>query len=195
MRSSPLCLLIVFLLVLSGRAGDLASGPEKKTKIPELKVYDATGVHKEEVVDYAADRKDRLTVFLFVSAAKFDRPMNRFMKTLDRVVKDKFEHAYVVAVWLTEDVHKTKEFLPRVQQSVQYEVTALTVFADKDTAGPKGWNVNSDAHLTAVIANKGKVVDTFGYRSLNETDVPRVSAAMDTALKPRKKQTPPSVKR
>jgi hypothetical protein len=177
-----LCAINVLLIAgAAARADDLASGPEKGAKVPELKVYDATGANKEKEVDYAAERKDKPTVYLFIDAEKFDRPMNRFMKTLDGAVKKDFEGAYVVAVWLTGDADKTKEFLPKVQQSVQYEATALTLFADK--AGPKGWGVNADAHLTAVVANKGKVTATFAYQSLNETDVPKVKEALEKATK------------
>ena len=163
------------------RAQDVASGPEKGARVAELKVYDATGAHKEKDVDYAAERKEKPTVYLFVNAEKFDRPMNRFMKTLDGAVKTDFEGAYVVAVWLAGDADKTKEYLPKVQQSVQYEATALTVFADKN--GPKDWNINADAHLTAVVVNKGKVGATFGYQSVNETDVPKVKEALEKAAK------------
>src|SRR5262249_5861939 len=160
-------------LAVPAFAQDVTSGPAKGDKVSAVKVYDATGANKDKEVDYAAERKDKPTVYLFIQADKFDRPMNRFMKELDKLVKKDFEDVYVVAVWLTDDKDKTKEFLPRVQQSVQYEATALTCFTgDKD--GPKGWAINSDAHLTAVVANKQKVAATFGYRSINDTDVPAV---------------------
>ena len=107
--------------------------------------------------------------------------MNRFMKRLDGAVKKDFADAYIVAVWLTGDADKTKALLPRVQQSVQYEATALTLFADK--AGPKDWNVNGDAHLTVVLANKGAVRATLGYRSVNETDVPAVKEKLAAATR------------
>jgi hypothetical protein len=164
----------------AARAQDVPSGPEKGAKVPALKVYDSTGEHKDKTVDYAAERADKPTVYLLLRADKFDRPMNRFMKELDKSVKKDFTDAYVVAVWLTEDAEKTKELLPRVQQSVGYEVTALTCFAG-DVAGPKDWNVNADAHLTVVVANKRKVAATFGYKSVNETDVPGVHDALRKA--------------
>jgi hypothetical protein len=167
-----------FLLasLLLAAAQDLTSGPDKGAKIPALKVFDATGEHKDKIVDYAADRKDKTTVYLLLRADKFDRPMNRFMKGLDQLVKKDFDGVYVVAVWLTDDLDKTKELLPRVQTSVQYEVTALTCTADK--GGPKDWNVNADAHVTVVVAGKGKVLTTLAFRSLNETDVPKVRDAL-----------------
>ncbi len=182
MHRRHLLTLSVLVLAPPAWAQDITSGPDKGAKVPALKVYDATGEHKDKEVDYAADRKDKPTVYLFISAGKFDRPMNRFMKALDGAVKKDFEGAYVVAVWVGGDADKTKEFLPRVQQSVQYAGTALTLY-DGAKEGPKGWNVNADARLTAVVANKGKVTATFGYQSVNETDAPKVSEALRQALK------------
>jgi hypothetical protein len=182
MRCTLLLGFSLALLANPARAQDVTSGPDKGAKVPELKVFDATGAHKDKDVDYAGERKDKPTIYLFVNAEKFDRPMNRFMKTLDGIVKKDFEGAYVVAVWVGGDVDKTKERLPLVQKSVDYEATALTVFTGAKE-GPKGWNVNGDAHLTAVVANKGKVAATFGYQSLNETDVPKVKEALEKAVK------------
>jgi hypothetical protein len=173
---------VLLILAPSLRAQDVTSGPEKGAKVPALKVFDATGMHKDKEVDYGADRGEKPTVYLFIDAEKFDRPMNRFMKTLDGIVAKDFEGAYVVAVWLTGDADKTKALLPRVQQSVQYEATALTLFSG-GKEGPSGWTVNADAHLTAVVANKGKIAATLGYRSINETDVPKVKEALERAIK------------
>src|SRR5262245_41046238 len=183
--SASRCLLIVVLVVsLAPRspAQGIASGPEKGKAVPALKVYDATGAHKEKEVDYAAERKDKPTVYLLIRADKFDRPMNRFMKTLDDTLVKDFKDVYVVAVWLTEDVDKTKEFMPRVQKSVGYQQTALTCFTGSAKDGPKDWNVNADAHITAVLANKQKVSATFGYKTINETDVKAVVSALKKAL-------------
>ena len=100
-------------IVLSGGllalAQDVESGPEKGAKVPALKVFDATGENKDKNVDYAAARKSKPTVYLFINAEKFDRPMNRFMKTLDGAIMKDFEDAYVVAVWVNGDADKVKE--------------------------------------------------------------------------------------
>jgi hypothetical protein len=163
-------------------AQDVTSGPTKGEKVPAVKVFDATGANKDKEVDYAAERKDKPTIYLLIAADKFDRPMNKFMKTLDDAIKKDSGDAYMVAVWLTDDQDKTKNFLPRVQQSVQYENTALTCFpGSKD--GPQHWNINNDAHVTIVIANKQKVVDTFGYRTINDTDVAKVREVFQKAVK------------
>jgi hypothetical protein len=181
MRRIMIFALLPLLNPMYAIAQDLVSGPEKGSKVPALKVFDVTGLKKEKEADYAAERREQPTIYLFVSADKFDRPMNRFMKELDTAIIKDLGEAYVVAVWLTPDTDKTKEYLPKVQQSVQYGVTALTVFPG-DKEGPKPWKVNGDAHLTAVLAHEGTVVATFGYRSLNETNVPMVIAALKKAI-------------
>jgi hypothetical protein len=153
-------------------AGDVDSGPEKGAKVPELKVYDVTGPNKEKTVDYADLLKEKVCVFLLVANDKFDRPMNRFMKKIDEKLAADFDGVQAVAVFMTDDEEAVRTRLGRVQMSVNYEKTALSTFKGKD--GPKGWNANSDAHITVIVASKGKVVARFGYKSVNDEDVPAV---------------------
>lgn len=171
----------LLVVAVAARAQDVTSGPNKGDKVGALKVFDATGNNKDKDVDYAADRKDKPTVYVFVQADKFSRPIGRFLKELDKAVKKESDDAYIVAVWLTDDAEKTKEYLPRAQQSIKLETTALTCHTG-DKAGPKGWGINGDAHVTAVVAHKGKVVGSYGYQSINETDVPGVTGALKKAL-------------
>jgi hypothetical protein len=181
MSRSPLAIVAILMLTAFVRAQDVPSGPETGKSLPALKVFAATGPFQDKDVDYAAERKDRPTVYLLIQADKFTRPMARFMRTLDEEGRKLGEDPYIVAVWLASDVEKTKEYLPRAQQSLRFERTALTCFTG-DRAGPKDWNINADAGLTAVIARKGKVTTLFGYRSINETDAPKVLAALKNSL-------------
>src|SRR5262245_46711526 len=113
---NPCSLSVAALLVIAPiLAADVTSGPAAGDKVPPLKVFDATGQNKDKDVDYAAERKDKPTVYVFVH--QFNRPTARFMKVLDGVVEKEFTGAYVVAVWLTDTADKTKEYLPRVQES------------------------------------------------------------------------------
>jgi hypothetical protein len=137
-------------------------------------------MHKDKDVDYAALRKDKPTVYIFVH--QFNRPTARFLRMLDEVVKNEFADAYLVAVWLTEEVDKTKEYLPRVQESIKLESTAMTVFPG-EKKGPEGWGLNDMAHLTVVVANKGKVAASIAIVSVNEKDVRPVRAALEKAVK------------
>lgn len=172
-RTKPMklyCSLLFLILpsILWGQ--DVVSGPEANQKVPALKVFDATGTYMNKEVDYSAERKERPTVYLLIAADKWDRPMARFLRQLDESLPLAIKDAYIVAVWLTDDVNKTKEYLPLVQQSLQFEVTALTCYPG-EKGGPEGWNINTDAHLTAVVVTKGKVVKSAGYRTIDEKDV------------------------
>jgi hypothetical protein len=164
---------------------DLASGPKAGDTVPALKVYAVVGMQENKEVDYAAERKDKPTIYVFVKSKEGGvpeggRPAGRFMKELDKVVKDASADAYIVAVWLTDAQEKTKEYLPRIQMSLKFENTGLTYFQG-ELKGPDDWGVNIDAHVTVVVAAKGKVVASFGYMSLNETDVPKVQEALKKA--------------
>lgn len=172
---------IVFALAVSAGIAacawaDVASGPKEGENAPALKIFAVTGDPKDKEVDYSELRKDKPTIYLFVSAENFGRPMFRYIKTLDEKVGD---DALVVAVWLNDDAEKSKDYLPKI--SKYFTNAVLAVFGEK--AGPKGWGINSDAHLTAVVVNKGKVAKSFGYMSLNETDVPAVVEALKKAIK------------
>jgi hypothetical protein len=102
--------------------------------------------------------------------------MARFVRKLDETAQN---DALIVAVWLGE-AEKSKEYLPLAQKSLQLQTTALTCYVG-DRAGPPGWNVNGDAHLTAVVARNAKVTAVFGYRSINETNAPAVIDALKKA--------------
>ena len=155
---------------------DVASGPKEGEKVPALKIFAVTGDPKDKEIDYAELRKDKPTIYLFVSAENFSRPMFRYIKMLDEKVGD---DALVVAVWLNDAPEKSKEYLPKI--SKYFTNAALAVFGEK--AGPKDWGINADAHLTAVVVHNGKVVKSFGYMSLNETDAPQVIEALKQAIK------------
>jgi len=178
MRREYLVLFAAVCLSFIGRPlwAELESGPSVGDKVPELKVATITGPAEGKELDQAAERAEKPTVYLFIAADKFDRPMARFIKTLDGKTGEIGQQAHIVAVWLTADAAASKEYLPKAQQSLRLENTSLTVYPG-DKAGPGAWGVNPDAHLTAVVAAGSKVAARFGYISLNETDVPAVCKA------------------
>ena len=92
------------------------------------------------------------------------------MKVLDTEVA-KIDGAAIVAVWLGDKAFdKHKDYLPRINMSLKFEKTSLSAF-DGEKGGPNNWGINPDAHLTVVVANKGKVVKSFPFTTVNETDV------------------------
>jgi hypothetical protein len=168
--------LAVVGLAVGVALADVESGPKAGEKIGALKAFGVVGTVEGKEADFAAERKDEPTVYLFVSAEKFSRPMARFMRTLDGKLGEVNDKVAGVAVWLTADADKSKEYLPKAQMSLKFDKTSLAVLGD--TSGPNGWGINPDAHLTVVVANRGKVVKSFAYVSVNETDVRAVLAEL-----------------
>ena len=159
-------------------AADLQSGPEPGSKVPALKVLASTGDKAGQDIDVVDERKDKVTVYAFVQADQFDRPMARLLKKVDTDLADKGDAA-VVAVWLTADVNKSHDYLPKAQQSLQFARTTLAVSrGGKET--PPGWNIDIAARCSMVVVRKGKVVARFGWDSVNETEAPPVIKAATT---------------
>ncbi len=166
-----------FVLILTPAVrADVESGPKAGEKIPALKAFGVVGSVEGKEADFAAERKELPTIYIFVKAEEAGipvggRPAARFMKTLDGEITKTAEKATIVAVWLGDKAFdKHKEYLPRFNMSMKLEHTALAAF-DGEKSGPKDWGVNPDAHLTVVVAHKGKVVKSFAFVSVNETDV------------------------
>ena len=169
--------MLVILLGNGPRAvGQVESGPAPGSTPKPFSVFVVTGDQADQISDLVATRKELPTVFLFVPKEKWDRPVARFVKILDAELEkgvEGAEGAAVVAVWVTDDPAASKEYLPRAQQSLMFKKTPLTVFEDSKF-GPEGWSLNDSAHLTAVVVRGGRVVKSFGFQSVNETDVPDV---------------------
>lgn len=167
-------MLILFTAILLCHIGyDIESGLKSGEKIPELKAYGLVGDIKDKSADFAKERGDLPTVYLFVNAAKFDRPMARYIKTLDQKAGDAADKVQLVAVWVGGDIDANKTRIPLINQSLKFDRTAMAVY-EGELPGPNGWGLNSDAHLTTVIAHKGKVIKSFAYQSVNDQDVPKV---------------------
>src|SRR5260370_31619951 len=106
--------------------------------------------------------------------------MGRFLEGLDASGPRTSKDATVIAVWVTKDATTSKQYLPVAQQSLKFEATVLTCFTGGE-AGPKGWGINADAHVTVVVAAQGKVAAVFGYLSINYTEVRTVVDALKKA--------------
>ena len=165
------------LLTLTLLAADLEGGPKPGGAVSGLKVSIVVGPGESKELDAAKERGDKPTVYVFVNAEKFSRPLARFLKTLDGKVGDVTD-AEVVAVWVGGDAAKNKEYLPKAKASLNFAKTLLAVSAVEE---PKGWLLNADAHATAVVAVKGKVVKSFALVSVSDTDATAVLAELTKA--------------
>ena len=164
---------IVTVLLACFIVYDIESGLKAGEKVPELKAFGLVGEIKDKSADFAKERGDLPTVYLFVNAAKFDRPLARYIKELDQKANEVAEKVQIVAVWVGGDLDANKKRIPAINESLKFDRTAMAAF-EGDAPGPNGWGLNADAHLTSVIAHKGKVIKSFAYQSVNDKDVPAV---------------------
>ena len=167
------------LFVVGTAQADVESGPKAGEKVGELKVAVVIGDNAGKEIDAVADRKGP-TVYLFVRSDAFSRPMFRFLKALDAKLKDTGDGTTAVAVWVGDDADKDKEYLKRAEKSLEFTGITLSV-SGSGKAGPNGWGINTDAHLTAVVVAKGKVVKSFAYDTVNETDAKAVAESLKKA--------------
>ena len=185
MKAMAFAACLGLLFIPAARADD-DSGPKAGEKVAKLKAFGVVGKVESKEADFAAERKDAPTIYLFVAAQEGGipvggRPAARFMKKLDEEV-GKIDGAAVVAIWLGDKAFdKHKEYLPKIAMSLKFESTQLAAF-DGDKSGPDGWAVNGDTQLTVVVANKAKVVKSFALVSVNETDVKPVMAELKKAV-------------
>lgn len=170
-------LVIAFVLTSRCVLADVASGPGEGNILEPLKVAVVTGVLSDKELDFVAERKDKPTVFVLVAADKFSRPMARFIKVLDDKLKAERPDVDIVAVWLTNDAAKSKDYLPKAFMSLKTERTAWSVFPGEKT-GPNNWGINPDADITVVVSDGATAKFSKGYRSINETEVPKVFEAL-----------------
>jgi hypothetical protein len=160
----------------------IESGPAVDSALPELKADAVTGDDASKKLTFTTTRKAKPTVYVFIRADKFDRPIARYLKTLDKALVELGKDTHVVAVWITEDADKTREYLPKVQQSIKLEATTFTFYAE-DKNGPNAWAINDRAFVTTIVTDGAKVKARFAEQSINETNVPEVTAALKPLLK------------
>jgi hypothetical protein len=168
--------------VASAARADVDSGPKPGEKVPALKVFSVVGDEENKEIDAAKLRGAKPTIYLFVRADRLTRPIARTMRTLDQEVDKLGGEIKLVAVWLTDDKEKTKEFLPKAQESMKFDATTLALHPDL-TTGPEHWGINSEADLTVVVAGDQKVVARFGFVSPNERVAREVLAELKKVLK------------
>ncbi|MFM8470145.1 MAG: hypothetical protein ACKODH_09270 [Limisphaerales bacterium] len=175
-------LLALALLSATVARAAIESGPAVDSTLPELKADAAAGDDAGKKVTFTTTRTGKPTVYVFVRGDKFDRPIARYLKFLDKAVAELGKDTHVVAVWLTDDVDKTREYLPKVQQSIKLEATIFAFYAE-DKAGPNAWTINDRAHVTTIVTDGARVKARFAEQSLNETNVPEVIAALRPLVK------------
>ena len=169
---------VAWMIALSSYAAAELPAIGRAPSALRAEVLQPNGEYAES--ELVAESQEKPVVYLLIPATRWDRPIARFLKTLDEKLPGSSAKAEVRAVWLTADAAATREYLQRVAQSLQLQRTSLALVADE--AGPAGWQVAGGVQLAVVVAYHGKVVAATELGSANETDVPPVVEAVAKAL-------------
>lgn len=177
MRTRMTSMLIGLFLMTSVVRGEIDSGPKAGTEISPLKVSAGTGDRAGQEVDFVAERASKPTAYVFIQHERFDRPLARTLRTLEKAANEAGNETGLVTVFLTRDEAKTKEHLPKIQMSMNFTNNPLAYYPSATTS-PDGWAVNPDAYLTVIVVKQGKVVQSFGYRSADESVVREIAKVL-----------------
>ncbi len=170
--------LVLATLVLAVAAQDAKfSGPQKGEKAASFKVFDV-GTRRE--LDVLADAKGAPTLLVFIH--ELSRPGAALLRALD-------EHGQIkqvrglrtLFVSLSEDRDGAERHLPVVVKALNLRSPMGISLDGKE--GPGAYGLNREVMLTILVVRDQKVAANFAIVSPNETDAPRIKAALDEVLK------------
>lgn len=151
------------------------SGPQPGEKLTPFKVLGHSGPNAGKEVQLLADSKGGPTLLIFVH--ELTRPGRQLLLPLEaysgQLAKDGFATHFI---WLTADKTKTEEFLTRAKASLNFKAP-ISISLD-GLEGPGSYGLNRKVSLTILVAKDNKVVANFAIVQPNETDAPKILAAM-----------------
>jgi hypothetical protein len=169
----------VTLLTLAGlaRAGgdQVFSGPQPGEKLTAFKVHAFSGPAAGKEIQLLADPKDTPRVLVFIHelnrlAFQLLRPVDQYAA---RLHKDGLETHFIM---LTADRAKTEQYLEGAQKALA--LAAPIVISLDGIEGPGNYGLNRKVTLTVLVARGNKVVANFAIVQPNDTDAPKVAAAI-----------------
>jgi hypothetical protein len=163
---------------VAGLFAQIESGPPVGKSIPALMVQPVKDGRAADAVDITKEHAEPVTVYMFLSADRFDRPVARVVKGLDAAVQKvqvQQPTAALVLVWVAPDANAAATRIGQIQGSLQLS-GEWTIFTGGSS--PDGWALSDKAAITVVVTNKEKVTARFGYDSVNETVLPDIEKSL-----------------
>jgi hypothetical protein len=178
MRRLPLVALALCLtapLAPAQQDEKVFSGPQPGEKLTPFKVLGVFGPQAGKEFELAPPAKDGPAVIVFVH--EMTRPANQCLRLVDlyadRLARDGL-HTHIV--WLSADKTAAEMAITRIQGSVKYR-SPIGISLD-GAEGPGNYGLNRKVTLTVLVAKGNKVVANFAIVQPNETDAPKVLAAI-----------------
>ncbi len=169
-------LMLAALLATQAATDEKFSGPQKGEKTAGFVVFDV-GSRKE--LDFVGEGKGAPTLLVFIH--ELTRPAAALMRALDDYGQVKQVRGLrSLFVSLSEDRDGAERKLPQVVKSINLK-SPLGISVD-GKEGPGAYGLNREVGLTILVAKGDKVHANFAILSPNETDAPRIKAAIDEVL-------------
>src|SRR5882672_1512710 len=165
------------LLSLASAQEARLSGPQPGEKTPGFKVFDV-GSRGER--DYLAEANGAPVVLVFVH--ELTRPAGALMRALDETGRIKEARGLQTRfISLSEDRDGAERHLPIVVRSLNLKCPLGISLDGKE--GPGAYGDRKSVMLTILVVRQNQVAANFALVAPNETDAPRIRAAIDEVLK------------
>lgn len=155
------------------------SGPQPGEKLTPFKVFRYAGSDAGKETQLLAQSKGEPMLLVFVH--ELTRPAFQLMRPLDLYASKLAKEGFVTHfIWLSADRTKTEETLNRAKKSLNLR-SPVSISLD-GLEGPGNYGLNRKVALTLLVAKDNKVTANFAIVQPNETDAPKVLAAMAKLL-------------
>lgn len=161
---------------MTARADDpIFSGPQVGEKLTPFKATAFSGPQDGNEVELPGPSGGKPTVLVFVH--EITRPALQLIRPIDSYGAKWADLGLTTRiVWLADDPARAEQFLERARNSLNLK--SPIVIALGGAEGPGNYGLNRNVMLTILVANDGKVVANFAIVQPNETDAPKVLAAV-----------------
>jgi hypothetical protein len=167
-----LCFVALFL-----GQDSLPSGPAVGEKLGDFKIKGVFGSQAGKEFSFAEATKGQPTLLLFVH--KLSRPAVKLLRPVDDFAA-KHDKLAAHIIFLAEDKEETEALVKRAQGSLNLHLP-IGICLDGKT-GPESYGLNDMVAITILLAKDGKVTHNFAFVDPNDTDSPRVVAALAKLL-------------
>ncbi|MFQ5732928.1 MAG: hypothetical protein ACE5KM_13390 [Planctomycetaceae bacterium] len=171
---------VAVCVVQSARAADKKrfSGPQPGERLTPFQVVQVTGPQSAKTVTLAGPKTKGPTMMVFLH--KLTEPAIGLMITLEWYAhKQKGLTSHFIM--LTKDKSKTEAQAKRWWRRPFFARSPMCISPDGEE-GPGKYGLNRNAHMTVLIAKDNTVVDNFALLGPNNTDAPKVLAALAKML-------------
>src|SRR5438552_3198759 len=169
--------LAVLLLSAALPDGDdkIFSGPQSREELAPVTVQGFSGPLAGKEGKLLVEPKDTPRVLIFVH--DFTRPALQLVRPLDLYAKKlASEGLETNIIWLSADRTKAAAYLEQAKGSLALQ--SPVVISVDGIEGPGNYGLNRKVALTILVAKGDKVAANFAIVQPNETDAPKVGAAI-----------------